>query len=68
MAVSQTFKKRERERARRERQAEKAKKRAERKLEPLESKSNAVNGVGATNPADFFDENGEPRELDFHDF
>ena len=39
MAVNQTFKKRERERARRERQAEKAKKRAERKLGP---KSKAV--------------------------
>ena len=65
MAVSQTFKKRERERARRERQAEKAKKRAERKLEPR-----AASGadVDAQNPAQLFDENGEPRELDFHDF
>ncbi|HWY67904.1 MAG TPA: hypothetical protein VNX88_04515 [Terriglobales bacterium] len=63
MAVSQTFKKRERERARRERQAEKAKKKAERKLEPK-----AAADVDAQNPADLFDENGEPRELDFHDF
>jgi len=65
MAVSQTFKKRERERARRERQVEKAKKRAERKLEP---KANSGDTPGTANPADLFDENGEPRELDFHDF
>jgi len=65
MAVNQTFKKRERERARRERQAEKAKKRAERKLEP---KSKADTTAAASNPAELFDENGEPRELDFHDF
>jgi hypothetical protein len=65
MPVSQTFKKRERERARRERQAEKAKKRAERKLEP---KSSTESGAVASNPAELFDENGEPRELDFHDF
>lgn len=65
MAVSQTFKKRERERARRERQAEKAKKRAERKLEP---KAGPGNASAASNPAGAFDENGEPRELDFHDF
>ncbi len=65
MAVSQTFKKRERERARRERQIEKAKKKADRKLEP---NSTATAGAAAPNPADLFDENGEPRELDFHDF
>lgn len=65
MAVNQTFKKRERERARRERQAEKAKKKAERKLEP---KSNPENTAGGPNPTQLFDENGEPRELDFHDF
>ncbi|HJW98808.1 MAG TPA: hypothetical protein VJ453_01540 [Terriglobales bacterium] len=65
MAVSQTFKKRERERARREHQAEKAKKKAERKLEP---KVASTGEAGAPNPADLFDENGEPRELDFHDF
>lgn len=66
MAVSQTFKKRERERARRERQAEKAKKRAERKSDPA---SNADTAAGSTsNPADLFDENGDPRPLDFHDF
>ena len=65
MAVSQTFKKRERERARRERQAEKAQKRAERKLEP---KATSGSDLAISNPADLFDENGEPRELDFHDF
>jgi hypothetical protein len=65
MAVSQTFKKRERERARRERQVEKAKKKAERKQEP---RAASTGEVGAPNPADLFDENGEPRELDFHDF
>ena len=65
MAVSQTFKKRERERARRERQAEKAKKKAERKLEPRIA---SPGDTDAPNPADLFDENGEPRELDFHDF
>lgn len=65
MAVSQTFKKRERERARRERQAEKARKRAERKQEP---KSPAEGATITANPADLFDETGEPRELDFHDF
>lgn len=65
MAVSQTFKKRERERARRERQAEKARKKAERKLEPKPSEDGGVTG---SNPAKLFDENGEPRELDFHDF
>jgi len=65
MAVSQTFKKREKERARRERQAEKAKKRAERKMEP---KAASGGDVDAQNPAALFDENGEPRELDFHDF
>lgn len=66
MPVNQTFKKKERERARRERAQEKAKKRAERKSE---SKPNEVGGVAAaSNPADLFDENGEPRELDFHDF
>lgn len=65
MAVSQTFKKRERERARRERQVEKAKKKAERKLEP---RAASAGDVAAPNPADLFDENGEPRELDFHDF
>ena len=65
MAVSQTFKKRERERSRRERQAEKARKKAERKMEP---KSSAENQPGAPAPSDLFDENGEPRELDFHDF
>jgi len=64
MAVSQTFKKRERERARRERQVEKAKKKAERKLEPKAPSSIE----GAPDPNDLFDENGEPRELDFHDF
>lgn len=64
MAVSQTFKKRQRERARQERQLEKAKKKAERKQEA----TNPVSGTGAPNPADLFDENGEPRELDFHDF
>ena len=65
MAVSQTFKKRERERARRERQLEKAKKKAERKLEPRDS---SAADLGVQNPTDLFDENGEPRELDFHDF
>jgi len=65
MAVSQTFKKRERERARRERQAEKAKKKAERKLEP---RTASPGDADAPNPTDLFDENGEPRELDFHDF
>ena len=65
MAVSQTFKKRERERARRERQAEKAQKKADRKLEP---KATLGNDLATSNPADLFDENGEPRELDFHDF
>jgi hypothetical protein len=64
MAVSQTFKKRQRERARQEHQAEKAKKKAERKLEPKPAATEAR----AANPADLFDENGEPRELDFHDF
>ena len=63
--VSQTFKKRERERARRERQAEKARKKAERKQEP---KGASDSGADAPNPAELFDENGEPRELDFHDF
>jgi len=65
MAVNQTFKKRERERARREHQAEKAKKKAERKLEP---KVTSGNDLAISNHADLFDENGEPRELDFHDF
>ena len=65
MPVNQTFKKKERERARRERQAEKAKKKAERKLEP---KSNADSSARPSDPAELFDENGEPRELDFHDF
>lgn len=65
MAVSQTLKKRERERARRERQAEKAKKKMERKLEP---KSGTDANAVTPNPTELFDENGEPRELDFHDF
>ena len=52
MAVSQTFKKRERERARRERQAEKAKKKSERKLE---QKAPVRNEAGNPNPADLFD-------------
>ena len=65
MAVSQTFKKRERERARRERQAEKAKKKAERKMEPRTASTDDVN---VQKPSELFDENGEPRELDFHDF
>lgn len=65
MAVSQTFKKREKERARRERQAEKARKRAERKLEPREA---STADVDTQSPGALFDENGEPRELDFHDF
>ena len=65
MAVSQTFKKRERERARREHQAEKARKKAERKQE---SKGPSGNEAGVPNRGDLFDENGEPRELDFHDF
>lgn len=65
MAVNQTFKKRERERARRERQAEKAKKKAERKQE---AKPDVNSGATASTPAELFDENGEPRELDFHDF
>ncbi len=65
MPVSQTFKKRERERARREHQAEKARKKQERKLEP---RSSAESGAPAPNAAELFDENGEPRELDFHDF
>jgi hypothetical protein len=65
MAVSQTFKKRQRERARQERQAEKAQKKAQRKQEP---KPESASQAGAPNPADLFDENGEPRELDFHDF
>jgi len=65
MAVSQTFKKREKERARRERQAEKAKKKAERKMEP---RTGTTADIDAQNPAALFDENGEPRELDFHDF
>ncbi|HLJ89824.1 MAG TPA: hypothetical protein VKZ53_23655 [Candidatus Angelobacter sp.] len=65
MAVSQSFKKRERERARREKQQEKARKKEARKLEP---KENPEGGVGASNPAELFDEEGNPRELDFHDF
>ena len=65
MAVNQTFKKRERERARKEKQAEKAKKKAERKQEAT---PDVEGGAGKSNPADLFDENGEPRELDFHDF
>ncbi|MBV9075306.1 MAG: hypothetical protein JOZ10_16900 [Acidobacteria bacterium] len=65
MPVSQTFKKRERERSRRERQVEKAKKKAERKQEAKSSDNSAPAGL---NPAELFDENGEPRELDFHDF
>jgi hypothetical protein len=65
MPVSQSFKKRERERARRERQAQKAQKKAERKVE---AKSGTEGGTGTPNPADLLDENGEPRELDFHDF
>jgi len=65
MAVNQTFKKRERERARKERQAEKAKKRAERKAEPRPA---GASESGTPNAADLFDANGEPRELDFHDF
>ena len=66
MPVSQTFKKKERERARRERQAEKAKKKAERKSE---SRPNMDSSAGAaSNPAELFDEDGRPRELDFHDF
>lgn len=66
MAVNQTFKKREKERARRERQQEKAKKRAERKSESKPTEN--AGAAGAANPAELFDENGEPRELDFHDF
>ena len=65
MAVSQTFKKREKERARRERQAEKAKKRVERKLD---AKTTTRSEGAAPEPGDLFDANGEPRELDFHDF
>lgn len=65
MAVSQTFKKRERERARREHQAEKARKKAERKQEP---KAASGTEAGSLKPSDLFDENGEPRELDFHEF
>jgi len=64
MPVSQTFKKREKERARRERQAEKARKKAERKLEPKPNTDSAAD----TSNRELFDENGEPRELDFHDF
>ena len=64
MPVNQTFKKRERERARRERQAEKARKKAERKLEPKPNTDTAAE----TSSPELFDEHGEPRELDFHDF
>ena len=64
MPASQTFKKRQKERARQERQAEKAKKKAERKLQPKPPAEEAA----AAHPEDLFDENGQPRELSFHDF
>jgi hypothetical protein len=65
MAGGQTFNKRQKERARQEAAAAKLQKKAERKLEkaaitrPEESK-------GA--PAVEYDEEGQPKPLDFHDF
>jgi len=65
MAGGQTFNKRQKERARQEAQAAKAQRKAERKLEkanvtrPEESK-------GA--PSIEYDEFGQPKPLDFHDF
>jgi hypothetical protein len=59
-----TFAKRQKERARQEKQAEKAQRRAQRKLQQKEEGD-------ATPPADpvvTYDEEGNPKGLNFHDF
>lgn len=61
-----TYTKRQKERARQERQSEKAQKRAERKLAPSEELPASASSGGELKIQ--YDEDGQPLELDFHDF
>ena len=57
-----TFGKRQRERARQEKQAEKAQKKAQRKLQPQPPPERKEDLVVT------YDEEGQPKGFDFHDF
>ena len=59
-----TFSKRQKERARQERAAEKAQKRAERKLQQKNQPTERSNEEVTIT----YDEDGQPKALDFHDF
>ena len=61
-----TYTKRQKERARQERQSEKAQKRAERKLQPVDTEGSGAAAGGELKIQ--YDEDGQPLELDFHDF
>jgi hypothetical protein len=63
MAGSQSFLKRQKERARQEKQAEKQRRKAERR-----QAEGAAPAEGPNGPLVTHDEDGQPRELDFHDF
>ncbi len=64
-----TYTKRQKERARQEKQAEKAQKRAERKLQPAGSAESEEPNPNAGGELKIqYDEEGQPLELDFHDF
>jgi hypothetical protein len=61
-----TFAKRQKERARQEKQAEKAQRRAERKMQQKEE--GAVSPATSAEPVVTYDEEGNPKGLNFHDF
>jgi hypothetical protein len=63
MAGSQSFMKRQKERARQEKQAEKNRRKLERRQNESTAPAERPNGPLVTH-----DEEGQPRELDFHDF
>jgi hypothetical protein len=65
MAGSQSFLKRQKERARQEKQAEKLRRKAERR----QTESAPASGERrAGGPVITYDDDGQPRELDFNDF
>lgn len=65
MAGSQSFLKRQKERARQEKQAEKLRRKAERRQTETTPTSGERRAGG---PVVTYDDDGQPRELDFNDF
>ena len=66
MAGSQSFLKRQKERARQEKQAEKLRRKAERRQS--ERPATPREGHASGGPLITYDEHGQPKELDFSDF